>query len=386
MGSMNLAPGRLPRRGLPAVPHHGTAAATGPADLVAQLGGEVAATLSAALERVNALATTGQIDRSGLRALRDEIELARRIGMMGQQVSRFASGRVLLNNEPLDLTALLREALHQRGREIQSRGFEVRQLLQPAAVNGDATLSFALLQSLLDWSFEHARSCIDIGIDHKAWPAHARLTCSFAYQPADEVTSASMPLEPFATAKLETMSWRLLEQTAATLGLPLAREERGGNTKLVIEFPHTIGDAIEGVSAIELDGGSDQAANSKPLAGSHVLVVAARREVRNLVREALRPMGMIVDFVTSIDEAREFCRGGLPHAVVHEAALGGELFEQLRHELLAEVPTLAFIQLTEDGKAFEVRNVGGRQTASVGRAAIVTSLPSALMFELARAG
>jgi len=55
-------------------------------------------------------------------------------------------------------------------------------------------------------------------------------------------------------------------------------------------------------------------------------------------------------------------------------------------ELLTEVPTLAFIQITDDGKAFEVHNIGERQFASVGRAAIVESLPSALMFELARCG
>jgi hypothetical protein len=375
MGSLNVvrpAPGRTPRP--PSVEPDAN-------ELMAQLGGEVAATLSVALERVNALAATGRIDRQGLRALREEIELARRIGMMGQQVSRFASGRVRLTQERLDLCALLREALQQRSRELEARGIEVRQTLLPADVMGDATLTFSLLQSLFDWSFEHTSAAVEFSIDHKSWPAHARLHCAFDYRPADEVNSAQMPLE---TSTLDTMSWLLLRQTAETLGLPITRCDRGPRTQVSIEFPGTVQDSIEGVSAIDLGNPAEQPANSRPLAGSHVLVVAARREVRNLVREAVRPMGLMIDFVTSVDEAREFCLGGMPHAVVHEAVLGGEAFERLRRDLLAEVPTLAFIQITEDSKSFEVRQVGERQFASVGRAAIMQSLPAALMFELSR--
>jgi len=92
----------------------------------------------------------------------------------------------------------------------------------------------------------------------------------------------------------------------------------------------------------------------------------------------------MIDFVTSVDEAREFCRGGMPHAVVHEAALGGEAFERLRNELLSEAQTLAFVQVTEDGSGFDVRSNGNREVVCVAREAIVESLPAALMFELTR--
>jgi CheY-like chemotaxis protein len=374
MGSMDLGARLAMRQPLSAAARSGEP--IDPAQLVAQLGGEVANALSTALERVNALATTGRIDRSDLRALRDEIELARRIGMMGQQVSRFASGRVRVTQERLDLTGMLRAAMQQRSREIEARGIEVRQQLRPAEVVGDATLTFSLLQAMLDWAFEHARSRVDFAIDTKPWPVQARLACSFAYRQADEAADDQ--------PALDTMSWRLLQQTANLLGLALGREDRGGRSQVLVEFPQTVGSQIEGVTAVELDDPSGQVENSKPLAGSHVLVVAARKELRNLVRESLRPLGLMLDYVTSVEQAREFCAGGMPHAVVHEAALGGDGFEALRQELLAEVPTLAFIQITDDGKAFEVRNVGDRQFASVGRAAIVDSLPSALLFELAR--
>jgi hypothetical protein len=178
--------------------------------LIAQLGGEVAATLSSALERVTVLTATGRIDREGLRALRDEIDLARRAGIMGQQVVRLGNGRVQLARERLDLTALLREAVRQRGREIDARAIEVRQVFAPAEVTSDATLLFSLLQTTLDWSFEHAVSRIDLKLEVKNWPVHARLTSSFAHRPADEVDSAAAPAQPGEQFKLNTMSWRLL--------------------------------------------------------------------------------------------------------------------------------------------------------------------------------
>ena len=63
-------------------------------EIIGQIGTEVGLPLSAALERVTVLATTGKIDRAGLRMLREEIERARRAGMIGQQLARFASGRI----------------------------------------------------------------------------------------------------------------------------------------------------------------------------------------------------------------------------------------------------------------------------------------------------
>ena len=63
-------------------------------DLVSQLGVEIAEPLTAALERIHGLTATGKIDRASLRALRDEIERARQAGMIGQQLTRFASGKV----------------------------------------------------------------------------------------------------------------------------------------------------------------------------------------------------------------------------------------------------------------------------------------------------
>jgi CheY-like chemotaxis protein len=356
-----------------------------PHALVAQLGSEVAANLSTALERVTTLAATGKIDRAGLRLLRDEIDRARRAGIMGQQVVRLSSGRVQIANERLDLNGLLREALRQRGREIDSRGIEVRQVMAPAEVMSDATLLHSLLQTLLDWSFEHAVSRIDVTLEIKAWPANALITLAFQHQPPDEVDPAAAKIGPGGEPRLNTMAWRLLQQTAGVLGLALVRKDAPGKTEVKIEFLQTLAPRVGSLQKVDPEERVVSSHNSQPLAGRHVMVVAARREVRNVVREALRPMGLMVDFVTSVQEAQELVTDGLPHAVIYEAALAGEAFERLRTEMLTEVPNLVFVRIAEQGKAFEVLNLGGRQFASVGRDAIMAALPEALMFELSRA-
>ena len=357
-----------------------------PQALVAQLGSEVAATLSSALERVTTLAATGKIDRAGLRLLREEIDRARRAGIMGQQVVRLGNGRVQLANERLDLTGLLHEALRQRGREIDARGIEVRQVLGAAEVMSDTTLLFSLLQTTLDWSFEHAVSRIDLSIEIKSWPAHACLSVAFAHQPPDEVDEAPGQSASHDELRLNTMAWRLLQQTAGVLGLALLRRDQPpGKTVLKVEFPQTLAPRLSAAPRLEAEEHESQSHNSQPLAGRHVMVLASRREVRNVVRQALRPMGLMVDFVTSVEEAQQLCADGLPHAVIYEAAIAGDHFERLRNEMLAEVPTLVFVRIAEQGKAFEVLNLGGRQFASVGRDAIMSALPEALTFELSRA-
>jgi hypothetical protein len=284
--------------------------------LVSEIGAEVATPLTSALARIHELTTTGRIDRGSLRALREEVEQARQIGMIGQQITRFASARLRQTHERMQLADTLKGVLAHRNRETQARGIVLKPVLKPAEVIVDASLLFSLLNTTLDWALMNARSNIEFTVDIKNWPAHARLTCSFAHRPVDELGEHTSEEH---TPKLDSLHWRLLEQTAWTMGLPIERKDDASHSTLTIEFPRTASDEIEGVSTMELDDGFAPSTNSKPLAGSHVLVVASRREVRVQVRDALRNMGLIVDFVNSVDEAVDFCRDGLPHAIVIES-------------------------------------------------------------------
>jgi hypothetical protein len=346
-------------------------------ELLTQIGSEIAGPLTAAMERITSLATTGKIDRQSLRRLREEVETARRAGMVGQQLARFASGRVRQSHERLHLTRLLKDVLVQRGRDLQSRGLPLRQMLKSAEVIADASLLFALLNALLDWCAEHARSAIDIRVGHSGWPVQARLSCRFAYRLADD-----LPHDP-PTLPLDSLTWRLVQQTAWTMGLVVEREDLGIETAAHITFPRTVNREPDTVSGIEIDEGFATSQNSKPLAGSHVLVLASRREMRTQVREAIAHMGLILDFVTSVEEAREFCVAGVPHAVVYESVLAGERLDRLRDELWREVPQLVFIEVLEEGDTFQVAGAGS-PVARVGREGLATSLPSALVFELSK--
>jgi K+-sensing histidine kinase KdpD len=154
--------------------------------LVSEIGVEIAAPLTAALERINALIATGRIDRAGLRSLRDEVEKARQIGMIGQQLTRFASGRVRQSHERLQLSDLLKNVLAHRTRETQARGITLKPSLKPADVIVDASLLFSLLNTTIDWALANAHSFIEFTIDFKTWPIHARIICRFAHRPADE--------------------------------------------------------------------------------------------------------------------------------------------------------------------------------------------------------
>ena len=115
-----------------------------------------------------------------------------------------------------------------------------------------------------------------------------------------------------------------------------------------------------------------------------MLVVASRREVRVLIRDALRNMSMLVDFVGSIDEAASFCKEGLPHAIIVDSIQQGSRFTQFRDEILGEVPDFVFIEILEQGSTFEMSGTNGAQMARIGRDVVASSLPAALMFELSR--
>ncbi len=350
-------------------------------ELVAQIGAEIAAPLTAALERINTLTSTGRIDRAGLRALRDEVEAARQAGMTGQQLSRFASGRVRQSHERLQLADVLNGVITHRGRETQARGIRLIPALKPTEVIVDASLLFSLLNSTLDWALASAHSEIDFTIDLEPWLAHARLTCRFAHRAVDALADGAHAVVP---SGLDSLAWRLLEQTAWTMGLVVEREDAPHLTTLTLVFPRTVSNAIEGVSAIEIDDGFSPSANSQPLAGSHVLVVASRRELRAQIREALRDMSLIVDYAASVDEAAAFCREGLPHAVIIEAIQTGANFEQFRAEIVREVPDFVFIEIVEEGTTFEMSGFGGSPMGRVGRDVLANSLPSALVFELSK--
>ncbi len=350
-------------------------------ELVAQVGRELAEPLTAALERVNALMSTGRIDRAGLKSLLSEMDRARQAGIWCQQISRLASGRARPSHERVHLTNTVQSVLAHRARELQGRGVQVVQTMAPVEVLADAPMLFSLLNGLVDWWLACAHGTIELRVDIKPWPAHGQLDVRLNHRPADLSDGLQGGEVPSA---VNGLTWHLIDQIAQSMGLKLERQVEAVSLSLSLEFPHTINPLLAPDPVDEPDQGFATSLNSKPLAGSHILVVAARRDLRLLVREAVRSMGLIVDFVSSVGEATQFCREALPHAIIFESSLRGQRLDQLVASIRQEVPDFVLLEVLDEGSAFDISTISPTGVARVGREAILTSLPSALVYELAR--
>lgn len=352
------------------------------AEIVQQLGAEIAGPLSSALERIQTLISTGQIDRQGLRSLRESVAQAREAGMMGQQLARLASGRLRLSRERLHLTQLLRSVLAQRSRETQARGIQVRQVLKPVEVVADGSLMFSLLNALMDWALSSTHSSVDLRLDLTPWPAKARLMCRFAHRSLDLLDDPRNVELPLA---LNSLAWRLVEQTAITMGVLPLREDEAGITVLTLEFPHTVGDEPGSAEPPpEAEPEHLHSSNSKPLAGSHLLIITPRRELRTQIQAAVAHMGLIVDMVDSVDEATQFCLEGLPHGIIFEAAQQGPELDQLHADVMREVPEFSFIEVLDTEAVTQLSTATTDGLARISRQHLSEALPSMLLFELSK--
>lgn len=350
-------------------------------ELLGQVGRELAEPLTAALERVTTLTTTGRIDRAGLRALRDEVDRARQTGIWCQQIARLASGRIRQSHERVHLTNTVQSVLAYRAREMHAKGLQLSQSLLPIEINLDASMLFGLLNALIDWWLDCAHGTVEVRVDTRNWPVRAQLHCAFAHHQPDQPAPAADTIN----SRVDTMHWHLLEQTARTLGLVFDRQIDASHVRLRLEFPDTV-HALAHAQEAENDDhhGFVDSVNSKPLAGSHVLIIAGRRDLRLQIREALKSMGLVLDFVGSVREAIEFCREGLPHAIVFEGALRSRQFDQLASGIRQEVPEFVFIELVNEGRTFDISSISATGMARVGGDGIANALPSALVYELSR--
>ena len=314
--------------------------------LVSEIGAAIAGPLTAAAERLATMASSGRIDRHGLAALHIDVERARRVGIDCQRLARLASGGVRQTHERLLLGDVLVQLLDQRAAERYVPGIGAALPTRAVAVVADPALLFALLDTTLDWALATACARIELSVDAPAWPAHVQLHCRFAHRRAGD--GAPLPLHDAAQAT-EAIHWRLLQQTAWEMGLPLERrlDEAAGTTVLTFEFLNPVEDAIEGVSAIELGAGSSARGGSgiESLAGKKVLVIAQRREVRIEVRDALQHLGLLVDFVDSVVAAASFCADAVPDAVIVESPLCDERFERMKRVVTATVTDWVCIEL-----------------------------------------
>lgn len=345
--------------------------------IISQMGGEVAMHLSAAQAHLEALSPI-LTPTPELQALQDRLARVRQIGMLGQQLARMAAGEVHQVPEEVSLTTILREILAQQKARAALRGVELHRAMHPATVLLDPSLLHSFVQHLTDWALAQAQDQLDIRLELHDWPPQARLQLTASHpQPSEEPPSSD-----------QLLAWCLIEQMVRAQHLRLERLDRPDVTQLVIGFPQTLNqDADFGVGdddAEQLSSAFALSQASRPLAGSHWLVIAGQRDVRTEVREALSTSGMLVDFVGSVQEAASFCQDSMPHGILFEAILGGERVERLRHRLSARAPQLVWVEMAAEGLHALAGEPALGRPARIGRDALSGQLVALLESEYTR--
>ena len=352
-------------------------------DVVARIAAEVSGPLTAALERVVSLATSGRIDRAGLQSLRDEIDGARQVGLRGQKIARFAEGIMQQSIERIDLSSLLRDLLTAQAMQAVAGAVGSRQTLGAAEVMGDLSLVHAVLQAAADWSGELALASVDWHLDLQPWPVRARVQCRFAHRAADRVArdDTAETVVGARLMQLDTLDWLLLQYTAHRAGVIVRRDDGPSLTTLVLEFTHTVNDTLEGASAVELG----ESGHATPwMAGSQVLVLAARRDARTQVRAAMHGHDLVVDYVPTVAAARQYCEDGVPQVLLFESSYDSDALRMLCDRLEDQSPGIAFIEIVPAGSGCEMGGTSGHRITRVGADGLRQMLASVMLLELAR--
>mgnify|MGYP001206753017 CR=1 FL=1 len=346
--------------------------------LVGEFGADVAGPLTAALERIDSLTRSGRIVRADLKALREEVQQARQAGMLGQQLCILASGAVRAAPERLVLDETVQTVLDARASDVPDREVGIVLATPHAEVIADPTLMFCLLGAMFDWALGNSAGPCEFKTGVGVQDDSLHIECRFEPRPSDTLT---IDLAEAARPRLNALAWRIVEQTALALGVSVNVQDASTGVVLNLQFPR----AAPPAATPQADAGHFAKRSARPLAGSQVLVISSRREMRVQIRDALRNMGLMIDFVSSISEASEYCQGGAPDVVIVEAIQCGERFTKFRDELRAGAPDSAFVEIVEQGRTFEKSVPGGVQFGRVGRDIVDTALPAALLHELSRA-
>jgi hypothetical protein len=329
-------------------------------DVMGQVAAEVAAPLTRALERIRALQSHASADAEQLRALHDEVAHARHVGILGQQIARLASGTVRQVLEPVDLHGMLRELLDEQRREAPSA--RLREKLEAATIVADSGLVGALMRSVVDWCSQSAASPIDLMLQARPATMQAVLSCRFMRHPA-------------ASDNGEPLSWHLMHFAAAPLGARLELENGSEHATLRITIDRLVPPALPGRAS---------AADIRLLAGCQLLVVSNDRDIRHQVRCAVQGLDLLVDYVTSVDAASEYCDEGLPQAVVYASTLAGTSMARLRNRLGQVAGGPPFIEISPAHEGYEPPAAGERSVRRVVIDELAQALPAALVIEMTR--
>jgi len=343
--------------------------------MTSELGREINSPLASALERVTSLKLSGKIRRNSLVALREEIEQALRAGTAAQQLCELITDTPQPRPHALDLKAALSGVLELLGASEPAGDPDVQGQTRPVLVSADPRLTRRLLTALAQWAMCRGEGPARWSVETARGVGVSRVVCSL------RLREPAQGEEGFLT-----IDWRLVEALSTALGTRLLRRVDDGLTTVLIEFSRVSEvQSVEGLLVEELDTDEAMALYSLAMAGvsPSLLIVAGRRETRELIEQAVKPLGLACRLASTVEQARELCDAELPQAIVHEPRVRGVPFEPLRIQLLSQTPHLTTVELfEEDGADSVLQEI--RPRLRMRREAAARDLSPLLMNEFSR--
>jgi hypothetical protein len=176
------------------------------------------------------------------------------------------------------------------------------------------------------------------------------------------------------------VAWRLVEQSAAVLGVQLQREESGNEVHVTLAFPESARRWPKLVDAnIDLD--DDQADEPLPLAGRSVLLLSDRKELLRVAQAALPALGVQLQVLRSVDEARGFERAPATLIVADAQIDGLDALCATWGAGAAHGP--AIIRVGDAAPGVHIDSGADAESIRIGQTTALRDLPAAVRYALA---
>ncbi len=344
--------------------------------LVGQFGAELAEPINTMHNIVQDFNRSRHMSHAQMVLLVASVETALKVTRQSQQIARLTEGRLRQSHERIRLDELLHQTISEQASVRNAQGIEIHRNIKPVEIIIDPGLLSSLVESALAWGCSQGkRVVVSLGI--KNWPEHGILT----------IKAGNLPGSLAPPAHADTLAWQLLVLTAQVMGVTIAREiTADGDATLVMEFARTV-KQLEGLTAVEMDASGDSSFHNgtKPMAGMRILLITCDSLVRAEVEEAGRLLGLLVDRVLSVEQAKRYVKLGMPHLIIIDEQLNDDSFGRLQNEITSTHPNLGFIEIADESNTFEISSWMSDSMTRVSRDVMRAQLPSVLTLELARA-
>ncbi len=341
-----------------------------PPGVLAKVGETFATHLTALHQAFEGIVPQGPEQQLAMAEHLAELARLRRLGVQIQAVARVLAGEGQAAPERIDLAAALRHKLDEWAEPARGRGIHLLGPLEAFELD----VNVGVLDQLLDLGMESAldiAGCVEVRVGAQRQTANPMLTI--------EVLRAHGAAAPASNNEFNDLHWMLFTVMARARALVPQRVAVGDNVILMLEFPNP-----EPVSASNANRLATQSYRTPAVADRRVLVLEPAELHRVQAHRLLNEVGMRVDAVASLEQARGSLRDGVPDVLITGIPVRDARMGALLDELRAAHPRIRVIELVDDDSAFSFAftSPGYANAARVGRHDLARTLVLAVAQEL----